>query len=87
MLLLKCPCCGERPETEFMVLGEALRPRPRDPSALSDAEWADYINARRNIRGRHEERWWHFRSCSVIFTITRDTVTHRIFESPEGAAP
>ncbi len=86
MLILACPWCGERPEGEFICLGEAVQPRPLDPSALGDAEWAAYVSDRRNIRGRHDERWWHVRGCNTMFTIGRDTVTHQVFAGPQGEA-
>lgn len=81
MLMLKCPWCGRRPEGEFVNLGEATRPRPVDPAALTDAEWTAYICDRQNIRGRHNERWWHVRGCNVIFVVARDTVTHQVFDT------
>ena len=43
MLLIECPWCGERAETEFSYGGEAGIRRPADPYALDDAEWADYL--------------------------------------------
>lgn len=76
MLLLPCPWCGHRPEGEFVCLGEAVAPRPRDPAALDDAGWAEYLCFRRNARGPHEERWWHRHGCNEIFVVLRDTVSH-----------
>lgn len=88
MLMLPCPWCGERPEGEFTCLGEAVRRRPDDPSSMSDAEWVAYVSDRQNIRGRHQERWWHVRGCNTIFVVGRDTVTHELFHAePDGAAP
>jgi heterotetrameric sarcosine oxidase delta subunit len=84
MLRITCPWCGERPEGEFICLGEASPPRP-DPAALSDAEWAAYIADRANVRGLHAERWWHVRGCGRIIALTRDTVTHAIAPGPESA--
>ena len=49
MLLISCPWCGPRDESEFSCGGEAHIARPADPGALSDAEWADYLFARRNL--------------------------------------
>ena len=43
MLLIECPWCGPRAETEFSYGGEAGIVRPADPDTLSDAEWADYL--------------------------------------------
>ena len=37
MLLIHCPWCGPRDETEFRCGGEAHIARPADPDALTDA--------------------------------------------------
>jgi heterotetrameric sarcosine oxidase delta subunit len=55
MLLINCPWCGDRAETEFSYGGEGGIQRPLDPDALSDAEWADYLFNRSNPRGAHRE--------------------------------
>ncbi|CAN1496063.1 SoxD Sarcosine oxidase delta subunit [Rhabdaerophilaceae bacterium] len=86
MLILPCPWCGERPEGEFMNLGEAIRPRPGNPAALSDAEWTDYLSMRENRRGRHRERWWHMRGCGSIIAVERDTVSHEVFVASAGSS-
>lgn len=51
MLLIPCPYCGDRPETEFSYGGEAHIERPRDPQALSDEEWAAFLFTRANAKG------------------------------------
>ena len=56
MLLIPCPWCGPRDETEFRCGGEAHISRPADPDALSDDEWADYLFMRRNPKGTYRER-------------------------------
>jgi sarcosine oxidase subunit delta len=43
MLLITCPHCGERPETEFRCGGEAHLVRPADPGLLDDAQWAEFL--------------------------------------------
>ena len=78
MLLISCPWCGSRPETEFVCTGEVLPERPADPNAMSDAEWVDYVVMRRNLRGMHDERWRHVRGCGSWLALRRDTVTHHI---------
>ena len=78
MLLIKCPWCGERAETEFSYGGEASIIRPLDPFELSDAEWADYLFMRSNPRGAHEELWNHSQGCRRCFGVARDTVTYKI---------
>ena len=89
MLLIECPWCGPRAETEFSYGGEAGIVRPPDPEALSDAEWADYLFNRANPRGAHRELWNHAHGCRRWFGVERDTVTYRIERSYtlDGAAP
>jgi sarcosine oxidase, subunit delta len=81
MLILTCPWCDERPEGEFMNIGEAVSPRTDDPAEMTDSEWSASIVSRNNIRGRHTERWWHMRGCGIIFKVDRDTVTHDLFDA------
>ncbi len=83
MLIIDCPWCGARPETEFFCGGEATPPRPR-PDLLDDAAWIDWLTNRTNPRGPVAERWWHQRGCGLWFQITRHTVTHDILEPGEG---
>jgi sarcosine oxidase subunit alpha/sarcosine oxidase subunit delta len=78
MLLLPCPWCGERDETEFSYGGQAGVPYPADPDALTDEEWAEYLFVRDNPKGEFRERWVHTHGCRRWFELTRDTVTHRI---------
>ena len=80
MLLIPCPWCGERDETEFRCGGEAHIARPRQPAALSDDQWADYLFMRSNPKGIHFERWRHVRGCGRWFNVARDTVSDRILE-------
>ena len=78
MLLISCPWCGPRDETEFHCGGEAHIVRPKDPDSLSDAEWADYLFMRTNPKGVHRERWVHTQGCRRWFNVLRHTLTHRI---------
>ncbi|MEM7359146.1 MAG: sarcosine oxidase subunit delta [Pseudomonadota bacterium] len=78
MLLINCPWCGERDETEFAYGGEAHIVRPLDPDALNDEQWADYLFNRSNPRGLHRERWMHAAGCRRWFNVERDTVTYKI---------
>jgi len=92
MLLIPCPWCGDRDETEFKYGGEAHIARPLDPASLSDEEWADYLFMRKNTRGRYLERWVHAAGCRRWFNVVRDTATNRIEasyrmgEDPPGEA-
>lgn len=83
MLLIKCPWCGERDETEFHYGGEADIVRPADPFALNDREWADYLFMRTNPRGTQRELWNHTRGCRRWFGVQRDTVSYKIAASFE----
>ncbi len=78
MLLITCPYCGARAETEFTYGGEAGIQRPPKPDALSDAEWADYLFMRKNPRGVHRELWNHAQGCRRWFEAERDTVSYTI---------
>jgi sarcosine oxidase, subunit delta len=94
MLIIACPWCGPRDQSEFAYGGEAHIVRPPKPDALSDAEWADYLFMRKNIKGRHLEQWGHAYGCRKWFNAERDTVTYRITatykpgeEAPAAALP
>jgi heterotetrameric sarcosine oxidase delta subunit len=78
MFLIECPHCGPRDESEFTCGGESHLLRPRDPDALDDAQWAEYLFMRTNPRGTHHERWVHTQGCRRWFNVRRDTATHRI---------
>jgi len=87
MLLIPCPWCGPRDETEF-VYGEAAIQRPADPHALSDAEWTEHLYFRDNPKGDHREFWFHRVGCHRWFVLERNTVTHAIAGAwPPGEAP
>lgn len=86
MLLIPCPWCGPRPETEFRHAGEAhLR---RAPEAASDADWTGYLYARGNPKGWHDERWRHLHGCGRFFNARRHTLTDAFAASwKPGEAP
>ena len=78
MLLIECPWCGIRDETEFTCAGEAHIARPLETGKLSDEEWADYLFMRNNPKGAHREQWLHAAGCRRYFNAERDTVTYQI---------
>lgn len=78
MLLINCPWCGERDQSEFSYGGEAHIERPADPYALSDEEWADYLFKRKNPKGWHREQWQHAHGCRRWFNVERHTVSNEI---------
>jgi len=77
MMLIPCPWCGPRNESEFHYGGAAGVAYPADPGALSDEEWARYLFFRDNPKGPFEERWSHSAGCRRWFNALRDTVTYR----------
>jgi len=77
MLLIDCPWCGIRDESEFAYGGEAGIVRPKDPDALSDEEWADYLFMRKNTKGLFQEQWQHAHGCRRWFNAERDTVSYQ----------
>jgi heterotetrameric sarcosine oxidase delta subunit len=83
MLLIECPWCGPREEPEFAYGGQAHVAYPADPSALSDAEWGEYLFFRANPKGAFAERWVHSAGCRRWFDTVRDTVTNEFL--PGGA--
>lgn len=88
MLLIHCPYCAmERPEIEFRYAGEAHIARPVEPSALSDADWANYLYLRTNPKGVHAERWRHIHGCGRYFNSLRETLSDRILATYKAGEP
>ena len=87
MLLLTCPWCGPRDETEYHYGGQAHVAHPEDTSALSDEEWAEYLFFRDNPQGPFAERWSHSTGCRRWFNVVRDTATYDVLATYTGAAP
>jgi heterotetrameric sarcosine oxidase delta subunit len=88
MLLIPCPWCGDRDETEFGYGGEAHIARPAEPASLDDAQWAQFLFMRNNPKGRFHERWVHVAGCRRWFNLVRDTASHRIIAVYKmGATP
>ena len=79
MKIMPCPLNGPRNINEFTYGGE-LKQMP-DPATCSDAEWADFLFMRRNVKGPQTERWYHVAGCRRWFTLLRDSATH---EQPAG---
>jgi sarcosine oxidase subunit delta len=77
MLLIECPYCGVRAETEFAYGGEGGIARPLHTETLSDAQWGDYLFMRKNPKGLHHEQWRHASGCGRWFNALRDTVSYR----------
>ena len=78
MLLLTCPWCGPRDETEFAYGGQAHVAYPTTPADLTDQEWAEYLFFRYNPKGPFAERWVHTTGCRRWFNAVRDTATYQV---------
>ena len=78
MLLISCPNCGSRDETEFHYGGQAHVPYPENPNDMNDREWAEFLFYRDNTKGTFAERWLHSTGCRQWFNMLRDTVTYDI---------
>ena len=78
MLLIECPWCGPREQSEFTYGGEAHIIRPEDSDSLSDEAWGEYLFVRANTCGRHREQWCHSNGCRRWFNVERDTVSYQI---------
>jgi heterotetrameric sarcosine oxidase delta subunit len=76
MLLITCPWCGPRDETEFSYGGQAGVAYPTQPATLSDEQWAQFVFFRENPKGRFTERWVHAQGCRRWFDAIRDTATN-----------
>ncbi len=78
MLIITCPWCGARDESEFICGGPEKPPRPENASDLSDGDWIDYLIVSPNPTGWLAEKWWHANGCGRWFTLERHTVTHEV---------
>ncbi|MEW9547928.1 sarcosine oxidase subunit delta [Nonomuraea sp. NPDC050783] len=76
MLLIPCPFCGPRDETEFRYGGQAGVTCPGPDT--TDEEWAAYVFLRDNPKGWFRERWFHAHGCRTWFTVERHTLTQEI---------
>lgn len=92
MLLITCPYCGPRAESEFSYGGEAHIARPLDTDALTDEQWGDYLFMRKNPKGQHREQWMHAAGCRRWFNAERNTVSYqfsrfyKVGENPDAPA-
>lgn len=94
MLLIHCPWCGPRAESEFTYGGESNIVRPIEAASkdkgswLTDEQWGDYVFMRKNTRGRFVEQWNHAQGCRKWFDAVRNTANHRFIATyPMGKAP
>ncbi|MGP4019853.1 sarcosine oxidase subunit delta [Saccharopolyspora sp. 5N708] len=84
MLLIRCPWCGDRDETEFHYGGQAHVDYPDSPADIDDAAWSEYLFVRDNPRGLFHERWTHTAGCRRWFNVVRDTATNEMYPETAG---
>lgn len=77
MQIFTCPFCGPRDEREFHFVAEAGKTRPDTTQDISDADWATYLHAQRNEKGRVREVWTHM-TCAEMFLMERDSLTMEV---------
>ncbi|MEM7250660.1 MAG: sarcosine oxidase subunit delta [Pseudomonadota bacterium] len=78
-MIINCPYCGERENSEFTIMGDArLRERPNPAHADAARAFHDYVHLRDNPAGLHRELWYHEGGCRAWLIVTRDTVTHAV---------
>ena len=79
MLLIPCPWCGKRAETEFRCAGQVKVARTELLEA-DDEAWLEYLYQTDNQRGVLTEYWCHEKGCGEWFTLRRDTTTHELVD-------
>ena len=78
MLVIDCPYCGPRDQSEFSNGGEAHVKRPDGSAEIGDREWGEYVFIRANPKGIFYERWVHSHGCRKWFNAVRNTSTDEI---------
>ena len=78
-MISACPHCGPRDLAEFSYHGDATLVRP-DPASDDRDAWNAYVYDRANPAGEHREYWQHSGGCRKYLVVTRNTLTHVIFD-------
>ncbi|EQD83216.1 sarcosine oxidase subunit delta [Saccharopolyspora erythraea D] len=84
MMLIPCPWCGPRDESEFHYGGQADVRYPENPQTVSDEDWGRFLFFRDNPKGVFAERWVHAAGCRRWFNVERDIVTNEIHPAHEA---
>jgi sarcosine oxidase subunit delta len=80
-MIINHPLLGPRDSAEFTYLGDAaLIERPDWQSDTAAQEFYEYAYLRDNPAGKHRELWYHDGGDRSYLVLTRDTVTHEIFD-------
>jgi len=65
-------------KANFQLVEKLISLRPKQPTELSDDQWAQYLFMRKNIKGVQFERWNHAHGCRKWFNMIRDTSNDKI---------
>lgn len=76
MLLIPCPHCGERDETEF-AHGGAVRHMPALDGQSDAGDWHKALHLRDRVEGPRAEYWYHHAGCERWIALTRHMRSHR----------
>lgn len=77
MLIIHCPWCGPRAQSEFSYGGAARIARALDTDALTDGQGTDDLLRRKKLQGQQREQWLHRMGCRRWFNAERDTTTYQ----------
>ncbi|WP_052261976.1 sarcosine oxidase subunit delta [Leisingera sp. ANG-M1] len=77
MLLIPCPHCGLREESEF-TYGGPCRDLPALDGQSDAGTWSQAFHMGKNPRGPLRELWYHSSGCEAWIEVTRDTASHEI---------
>ena len=85
MLLIPCPWCGERHETEFTYGGDGSVTAPRVENTVAN-DWHTFVYDRKNPAGALTELWHHSYGCGKWIKLKRDTTTNEFLSSEKEGA-
>ena len=80
MLLVPCPNCGPRNQSDLRLLGASVS-RP-DPETTTRAEWGDYLYLRDNPADWIKETWYCRSGCRRYFSLERHQATNEFRNPP-----
>lgn len=81
MLLIPCPNCGPRDQSEFTYGGAAV---PLPDLSASATEWHRTLHLRADPKGPQHELWYHEAGCECWIRLQRDVQTNAF--TPEAKA-
>ncbi|MFT7476213.1 MAG: sarcosine oxidase subunit delta [Verrucomicrobiales bacterium] len=80
MLLVPCPNCGPRNQSDLRLVGAAV-PRP-NPQTTTRAEWGEYLYLRENPADWMTETWYCRSGCRTYFAAERHQATNEFRNPP-----